>query len=152
MPVVNILINAVLERANVDTERLTPLIKSTIIIKIDKTVIATKASAAVIKKALRNLFSFVLFANTIEKQIIEINIKNSTITKIIKSKRMQNKENSPTTTVEINSFNVEKNVGDANIINKETTMLAKPKSISINEVKNFDVIIWFFVTGNVCIK
>lgn len=128
------------------------LISRTHIINIDKIVIDTHDIKAVIRNVFNTFLSLDLYPITIEKKIIDINIKNSTTTSNIKSVKTQNKENSPTITVDNNNLSVVKNVGDENIISREITRQMNPNIISIIAVKNFDVIIWFFVTGRVWVK
>ena len=86
------------------------------------------------------------------QKIIEINIKNSTITNKTNKQSIKDVGMLPDVIVEIKNSKLVKNFGEANIINKETIRVKKPKTISITEVKNLELNNWFFVTGKVCVK
>ena len=108
-----------------------------------------KAIPAVSKKAFRTLFSFCLYAMTIEKKIIEIYIKNSTIIKTIIRIKKTYTDKSPITIVDINNCNVLNNFGEAYIIRSEIIKVPKPRNISIIEVKALEANNSFLVTGKV---
>ena len=122
----------------IELERLTSLIAKTTTMAIAKTVKAMNDIIAVIKNDFKTFFSLALYASVIEKKMIEINIKNSTITSKTKRLKTQNKENSPIIIVERNNLMVEKKVFEANLIKRETTTQIKPKIISMSAVKNFE--------------
>lgn len=117
-----------------------PLINSTINMQIARIARATNAQAAAIKNVFNFLPSFDLYATTIEKLMIERNIKNSTMTKMIKREITKINEKFPVMTVEIKSFKTSVNPGRAYMIKIETMIVANPASISINAVKYFELI------------
>ena len=84
--------------------------------------------------------------------MIERNIKNSTMTKMIKREITKINEKFPVITVEIKSFKTSVNPGRAYMIKIETMIVANAASISINAVKNLELINEFFVTGRVCVR
>ena len=59
----------------------------------------------------------------------------------MKSKITQNNENSSETIIEIIIFNVGNRVGEANLIRSEKITQINPIKISIDAVKNFELII-----------
>ena len=73
---------------------------------------ATNENATVHKNVFKTRFSFALYAKIIEKNIIEINIKNSTTTSTTKSVSTPNIENFPTINIESNKLNVSNIVGE----------------------------------------
>ena len=152
MPVIITLKNAVLDRTNVAVFSFTLLIASTAIKNIERIDIAPIDIPAVKRNVLNTLFSFALYAITIDKNIKDINIKNSTITNSTNTINIATTEKFPVIIVDNNSFKVVSVVGDANIISNAATKVTKPKVISIIAVKNFEVISSFFVTGRVCVK
>ena len=130
---------AVFDNTRVVEVSLTPLIKRTITMTIDSNASDANAIPAVIKKDFKILWSFDLYPITIPKKMIDKYIKNSTITRIMKSVSTKPTENLPLTTVDIKSFIVSKNVGEINIIKIEIITQAKPQSISIKVVKYFEL-------------
>ena len=84
--------------------------------------------------------------------MIEINIKNSTITSATKSASTRMIEISPTIIVARRSLIKSSAPGPANIMMSESTRQAKPEAISIIAVKNFELMSSFFVTGKVWVR
>ena len=111
IPVSIILKNAVLDNTRVDDVRLTLFISSTITITIVRIVSDAKDEIVAIKNVLRSLFSLDLYAKTIEKNIIDKNIKNSTTTNIINKVMARITENSPDIIIDKNNFKVSRSVG-----------------------------------------
>lgn len=72
--------------------------------------------------------------------MIDINIKNSTITSVINKIITNVKEKLPVIIVEIKRLKKSSNVGEAYIIKSETTKVANPINISISAVKYFEFI------------
>ena len=72
--------------------------------------------------------------------MIDINIKNSTITSVINKIITNVKEKLPVIIVEIKRLKKSSNVGEAYIIKSETTNVANPINISISAVKYFEFI------------
>jgi hypothetical protein len=140
MPEINTLYIDELSSTSVELAILTPLIERTISIQIVSTASDAKAQPAAIKNVFKILLSFDLNATTIEKSIIERNIKNSTITKTTKRIRTKTIEKLPEMAEETKSFSMLINPGPAYEIKSETTKVAKAASISINAVKYFELI------------
>ena len=140
MPVIIMLISAEFDRINVDVVSFMPLIERMMIMISESTINDAKAIAVVIKNAFKILCSFDLYAKTMLKYMIERNIKNSTITRIINNVSNNPTEKFPATRVESIIFMFVKNVGEAKIIKIETIKLANPQSNSIIPVKYLELI------------
>ena len=136
----------------VDVVKSTPLIARTIIKNIESTELDAHANPAVYKNVFNVFFSLDLLARIIEKKIIDKNIRNSTIISIINKAINKATENSPIIIVDNKSFKVSKNVGEINIISRDTTMVIKPSKVSISAVIYFELRIWFLVTGSVWVR
>ena len=117
-----------------------PFIARTTSMQTTSTASDANAQPIEIKNVFKILLSFDLNAITIEKSMIEINIKNSIITKITKSTITKTVEKLPETAVEIKSFKLSIKFGPANKMIRETTSVAKPAQISIIAVKYFELI------------
>ena len=76
MPVKTMLVNAELESTMAELEMSMPFATSTTIITIAKKEIAKTDIKPVNKNDLKIFFSFDLYPSTIEKNMIELNIKN----------------------------------------------------------------------------
>ena len=96
--------NAVFDKANVELDKFTPFIKSTIIINTESTESDANAITAVIKNVFNKRFSFCLFAITIAKYMIDKNIKNSIIINITNKINTNNIDILSEITVEIIIF------------------------------------------------
>lgn len=116
-----------------------PCIERMISIIIKRTRPDAKAQPIEIKNDLKIRLSLDLKPITIEKSIIEINIKNSTITRVTTSVRANPSETFSVTRVESKSLAVFMKLGPAYIIKSEITKLANPVTISINAVKYFEL-------------
>ena len=97
---INTLINTWFGRISVEDDRLKPLIERTIIMIIDRIVNDANDIKAVIKKAFNTLCSLDLYAVTIAKKIIDINIKNSTMTRTMNRDKTKPTLKVPETAVE----------------------------------------------------
>ena len=117
-----------------------PCIERIISIIIKRTRPDANAQPTEIKNDLKIRLSLDLKPITIEKSIIEINIKNSTITRVTTSVRANPSETFSVTRVESKSLAVFMKLGPAYIIKSEITKLAKAQSISIKNVKYFEFI------------
>ena len=111
MPVIITLKNAELDSTIVGTDKSTLFISSTITIAIESIVRDAKDIAAVIKNVFNTLFSLDLYAIIIEKNIMDRNIKNSTITNRINSTIVRQTCISPEIIVDSNMPNVSNSVG-----------------------------------------
>ena len=116
-----------------------PLIERTVNIIINKTKSDANAKPTVKKNVFKMRLSLDLKAITIEKSIIEINIINSTITKITKRISESVSETGSVTMLENKRVKIFFRFGPAYIIKIETTNIAKPASISIVAVKYFEL-------------
>ena len=152
MPVITIDKIVGLDKTRIDDVNLTPLISKTAIKIIDRNISEAKAITAEIINDFKILCSFCLYPIIIPKKIIDKNIKNSTITRIMNSVRRSPSEKFPVTTDDRNNFNVSKNVGEIYIIIIETSKHANPEDTSIIAVKYFELISSFFVTGSVWVR
>ena len=132
--------NTLLGSINIELKRFTLFKDKTITIAIANAVKQAKDINATIKNVFKTLFSLALYPMTIEKKIIEINIKNSTITNKINNSNVNPTEILPDTTIVINNPKFSNIFGDAKVINNETIIHTNPKVISIIAVKNFEVI------------
>ena len=132
--------------------RFMPLIERMISI-IDKRISPdAKEQATEIKNDLKIRLSLDLKPITIEKSIIEINIKNSTITRITNNVNDNPIEIFSVTSVENKNLIVAVKFGPTYIIKSEITKLANPVKISINAVIYFEFMSCFFVTGRVWVR
>lgn len=127
-------------RIRVELVNFMPLIERMINIIAKRTKPDAKAQPIVIKNVLRIRLSLDLKPKTIEKSIIEINIKNSTITRVIRSVRDKLIETFSVTIDENISLRVFIKFGPTYIIKIETIKLANPVIISIIAVKYFELI------------
>ena len=152
IPVNIMLKKAVLESVRVEAERFTPFIARIAIMQIDRAARDIIENTAVNKNDLRILFSLDWYAKTIEKYMIEMNIKNSTTTKITNNARTRNVENFPEIIVESKSFSVSNIECEPYMIKSEITRQAKLEVISIIAVKYFEFINCFFDTGRVWVR
>ena len=100
------LINAEPEITSEVVVSFTPFMLKTIRRQIKSTVIAANDMPNVIKNVFKIFLSFALKPIMIEKSIIEINIKNSTIISATIPTSASATENSPVMTVDNKSFNV----------------------------------------------
>ena len=117
-----------------------PFIDKTIIITTRSNDSAAKAQPTAIKNDFKIRFSFDLKPIIIEKSIIEINIKNSTITKTANSVKDKPIETFPVTSVVSKNLIVVVKFGPAYIIKSEVIKQAKAIDISIRAVKYFEFI------------
>ena len=143
------LIIALFENTKIELDKLIPLITKTITIMIESMVIEANAIAIVIKNVFKTRCSFDLYATTIEKKIIDKNIKNSIMIRTMNKVKIKTSEKFPDIRLERKIFKVSKNVGETNIIKIEIIRQAKAQRISIRLVKYFELISSFFVTGRV---
>lgn len=115
-----------------------PFIERMISIIAKRTKPDANAQPTEIKNDLKIRLSLDLKPITIEKSMIEINIKNSTITRVTTSVRDKPSETFSVTRDESKRFAVFMKLGPAYIIKSEITKLAKPVTISIKAVKYFE--------------
>ena len=116
-----------------------PFIDNTMSMTANKTRSDANAKPTVSKNVFKTRLSFDLKAMMIEKSIIEINIKNSTITKTTKRTNDRTSEILSATIVESKSVKMLVRFGPAYIIKIEITKVAKPADISIIAVKYFEL-------------
>ena len=84
--------------------------------------------------------------------IIERNIKNSIITRVIISVIANPAEKFPEIRTDKNAPIESKKVGVMNMIRIDIIKHVNPQSISIRAVKYFEFKSWFFVTGRVWVR
>ena len=94
----------------------------------------------VIKNDFKILLSLDLKPIMIEKSMIEINIKNSTITRMTNNVNVKRVETFSVTIEEIKRLNVAVKLGPAYIIKSEIIKQVKLVTISIKAVKYFELI------------
>ena len=135
---INTLYIAVLDKTSTELVIFMSLINKTMSMQIVRTISDANEQAIAIKKVFKMRLSLDLNATTIEKFMIERNIKNSTITKITNKASVNIIEIFPVNAVDNKSFKTFINPGFAYIIKIETIRLANAITISINAVKNFE--------------
>ena len=135
---INTLYIAVLDKTSTELVIFMSLINKTMSMQIVRTISDANEQAIAIKKVFKMRLSLDLNATTIEKFMIERNIKNSTITKITNKASVNIIEIFPVNAVDNKSFKTFINPGFAYIIKIETIRLANAITISISAVKNFE--------------
>lgn len=134
------LTNAELESTSEVVVNLIPLMVKITSKHIKSTMIAANDEHTMIKKVFNIFLSLDLNPIMIEKSMIEINIKNSTITSVTKPISVPTTEISPVMMVDNTSFIAGMKFGPAYIIKIEAIIDANPATISMIAVKYFELI------------